>query len=207
MTFLGYSKFMSLPTLAAGAAAFAVLCLEFRSAVPARIPLPELPEAGLVRHVEAVAAAGSCSELRAAAELGSARGPRTHARFSCPPAPPRKVRDRMGALLGSAILLTCLALLAAAPSLGCGRAGGRGCRRHRRAKHAAERPSHIMNDIPQSPATHTDTRTHSNMSQAIRPPAEEGMRCFRRGGPRGGPRRRRRSWRSLSLTASPPEPV
>ncbi|KAG2426104.1 hypothetical protein HXX76_013291 [Chlamydomonas incerta] len=75
MTFLGYSKYMSLPTLAAGLVTFLVLLLEFHSSIPKSIPLPAVDASHMVR-------------------------------------------DRLGAWFGSANMLTCLALLAAAPSLG-----------------------------------------------------------------------------------------
>ncbi|EFJ51291.1 hypothetical protein VOLCADRAFT_116516 [Volvox carteri f. nagariensis] len=75
MTFLGYSKYMSLPTFAAGLACFAMLLLEFHRNIPASIPLPTVDASHMLR-------------------------------------------DKLGAVLGSVNMLTCLGLLAAAPSLG-----------------------------------------------------------------------------------------
>eukprot|EP00198_Chlamydomonas_reinhardtii_P005436 XP_001694772.1 predicted protein [Chlamydomonas reinhardtii] len=75
MTFLGYSKYMTLPTFAAGVVTFLVLLLEFRSSIPRRIPLPAVDASHMVR-------------------------------------------DRLGAVFGSVNMLTCLSLLAAAPTLG-----------------------------------------------------------------------------------------
>ncbi|GIL42379.1 hypothetical protein Vafri_362 [Volvox africanus] len=75
MTFLGYSKYMTLPTFAAGIACFAMLLLEFHKAIPVSIPLPTVDASHMLR-------------------------------------------DKLGAVLGSVNMLTCLGLLAGAPSLG-----------------------------------------------------------------------------------------
>ncbi|GIL89624.1 hypothetical protein Vretimale_1798 [Volvox reticuliferus] len=75
MTFLGYSKYMTLPTFAAGIACYAMLLLEFHKAIPASIPLPTVDASHMLR-------------------------------------------DKLGAVLGSVNMLTCLGLLAGAPSLG-----------------------------------------------------------------------------------------
>ncbi|GLC51916.1 hypothetical protein PLESTB_000562700 [Pleodorina starrii] len=75
MTFLGFSKYMTLPTFAAGLACFAMLLLEFHRHIPVSIPLPSVDASHMVR-------------------------------------------DKLGALVGSVNMLTCLGLLAAAPSLG-----------------------------------------------------------------------------------------
>ncbi|KAG2453996.1 hypothetical protein HYH02_001039 [Chlamydomonas schloesseri] len=75
MTFLGYSKYMTLPTLAAGLVTFLVLLLEFHAVIPRSIPLPTVDASHMIR-------------------------------------------DRLGAWFGSVNMLTCLALLAAAPTLG-----------------------------------------------------------------------------------------